>query len=41
MVIGDRGLKEGNLEYQGRRDTKATAVPVAEVIAFIKGKMGQ
>lgn len=39
VVIGDRGLKEGNLEYQGRRDTEATAVPVAEVLAFIKGKM--
>ncbi|NGZ82661.1 proline--tRNA ligase [Duganella aceris] len=39
VVIGDRGLKEGNLEYQGRRDTEATAVPVADVIGFIKGKM--
>lgn len=41
VVIGDRGLKEGNLEYQGRRDTEATAVPVAEALAFIKGKMAQ
>jgi len=39
VVIGDRGLKEGNLEYQGRRDTEATAVPVADVISFIKGKI--
>ncbi|MEV4783526.1 proline--tRNA ligase [Burkholderia sp. LMU1-1-1.1] len=41
VVIGDRGLKEGNLEYQGRRDTEATAVPVADVIGFIQGKMSQ
>lgn len=41
VVIGDRGLKEGNLEYQGRRDTEATAVPVADVIAFIQGKMSR
>ncbi|SDG26376.1 MULTISPECIES: proline--tRNA ligase [unclassified Duganella] len=41
VVIGDRGLKEGNLEYQGRRDTEATAVPVAEVLAFIQGKLAQ
>jgi prolyl-tRNA synthetase len=41
VVIGDRGLKEGNLEYQGRRDTEATAVPVAEALAFIKGKLAQ
>jgi len=39
VVIGERGLKEGNLEYQGRRDTEATAVPVAEALAFIKGKI--
>ncbi|MYM33940.1 proline--tRNA ligase [Duganella sp. FT94W] len=41
VVIGDRGLKEGNLEYQGRRDSEATAVPVAEALAFIKGKLAQ
>jgi len=41
VVIGERGLKEGKLEYQGRRDTEATAVPVAEMVGFIKGKLGQ
>ena len=41
VVIGDRGLKEGNLEYQGRRDTEATPVPVAEILSFIKGKIQQ
>ncbi len=39
IVIGERGLKEGNLEYQGRRDAAATAVPAAEMVAFIKGKL--
>ncbi|WP_426209007.1 proline--tRNA ligase [Massilia sp. TWP1-3-3] len=39
VVIGERGLKEGNLEYQGRRDTEATAVPVADMVAFIQGKL--
>jgi prolyl-tRNA synthetase len=39
VVIGDRGLKEGNLEYQGRRDTEATAVPVADIVSFIQGKL--
>jgi prolyl-tRNA synthetase len=39
VVIGERGLKEGNLEYQGRRDTEATAVPLADIIHFIKGKL--
>jgi prolyl-tRNA synthetase len=41
VVIGERGLKEGNLEYQGRRDTEATPVPLAEVVDFIKGKVQQ
>jgi prolyl-tRNA synthetase len=41
VVIGDRGLKEGNLEYQGRRDEAATAVPAADMVAFIKGKLGK
>ncbi len=41
VVIGERGLKEGNLEYQGRRDTEASAVPVAGMVDFIKGKLGR
>ncbi|MBJ7311965.1 proline--tRNA ligase [Rugamonas sp. CCM 8940] len=39
VVIGERGLKDGNLEYQGRRDTEASAVPLADIIAFVQGKM--
>ena len=41
VVIGERGLKEGKLEYQGRRDAEATAVPVDEIVGFIKAKFGQ
>lgn len=41
VVIGERGLKEGNLEYQGRRDTEASAVPAADMVAFVKGKLGK
>ncbi|RBA25149.1 proline--tRNA ligase [Herminiimonas fonticola] len=39
IVIGDRGLKEGKLEYQGRRDTEATAVALDEMLAFVKAKL--
>ncbi len=39
VTIGDRGLKEGHLEYQHRRDTEPTQVPVAGALAFIKGKL--
>jgi prolyl-tRNA synthetase len=41
VVIGERGLKEGNLEYQGRRDAEAAAVPAADMVGFIKGKLGK
>ncbi len=40
VTIGDRGLKEGHVEYQHRRDKEATQVPVAEVLALLKAKLG-
>jgi prolyl-tRNA synthetase len=39
VVIGERGLKEGALEYQGRRDAAATPVPLAQVADFIRSKL--
>src|SRR5450830_1730404 len=41
VIVDDRGLKEGNLEYQGRRDAAATAVPLDGMLAFIKEKLSQ
>jgi prolyl-tRNA synthetase len=41
VVVGERGLKEGNLEYQGRRDAEATAVPADGMVGFIKDKLGR
>ncbi len=40
VVIGERGLKEGNVEYQHRRDTAATPVAVADIGALLKTKIG-
>ncbi|NMM36478.1 MAG: proline--tRNA ligase [Glaciimonas sp.] len=39
VVIGERGLKEGKLEYQGRRDSAATVVPAAEMSDFVCGRL--
>ncbi|TFW10724.1 proline--tRNA ligase [Massilia arenosa] len=39
VVIGERGLKDGNLEYQGRRDAEAQQVPVAGMVSFIKDQL--
>jgi len=41
ITIGDRGLKEGKVEYQARRDAAATTVAVDEIAAFIKGKLAK
>ncbi|MFW2355374.1 proline--tRNA ligase [Hydrogenophaga sp.] len=40
VTIGDRGLKTGQVEYQHRRDATATQVPLADVLALLKGKLG-
>jgi len=40
VTIGDRALKEGQLEYQHRRDAESTKVDVAGALAFIKTKLG-
>ncbi len=39
IVIGERGLKEGMLEYQGRRDSAATSVAPAEIVAFLQERL--
>ncbi|MBS0507656.1 MAG: proline--tRNA ligase, partial [Proteobacteria bacterium] len=36
ITIGDKGLKEGQVEYQHRRDAAATKLGVAEVFAHVK-----
>ena len=40
VVVSDRGLKEGQLEVQGRRDTEAVRVPVADAAALVKARLG-
>ncbi|MFN3414990.1 MAG: proline--tRNA ligase [Caldimonas sp.] len=40
VVLSDRGLKEGQVEYQGRRDAQATPVAQAEVLAFLRQRLG-
>ena len=39
VTIGDRGLKEGHVEYQHRRDTASSQVPVADIASFLKTKL--
>jgi prolyl-tRNA synthetase len=39
VTIGDRGLKEGKLEYQHRRDAAATAIDASSAAEFLKAKI--
>jgi prolyl-tRNA synthetase len=39
LVVSDKGLKEGLLELQGRRDAEAQRVPVAEAAALLKARL--
>lgn len=39
IVIGERGLKDGNIEYQGRRDAKPQLIPLREAVEFMKSKV--
>jgi prolyl-tRNA synthetase len=39
VVISDRGLKEGQLEVQGRRDDKASSVAVADIVADVRARL--
>jgi prolyl-tRNA synthetase len=39
VVISERGLKEGQLEYQHRRDAAASKVPAEGVLDFLKSKL--
>lgn len=40
VTIGDRGLKEGLVEYQHRRDSSATKLPLGDVVALLKERLG-
>jgi prolyl-tRNA synthetase len=39
VVIGERGLKEGQFEYKGRTDAEATMVAQGEILDLIRGKL--
>ena len=40
IVIGDRGLKTQEVEYQGRTDAEARNVPLDQVVELIKQNLG-
>jgi prolyl-tRNA synthetase len=39
IVVGERSLKEGVIEYQGRRDKEPKKFPRAEVVSRLRSKL--
>ena len=39
IVIGDRGLKEGNVEYARRTDSEAQSMPVGDIAAHVAAQL--
>ena len=39
VVLGDKGLKEGLAEYQGRQDAEATKLPVTDVLKHLLSRL--
>ncbi|MGH6820924.1 MAG: proline--tRNA ligase, partial [Methylocella sp.] len=39
VVLGDRGLDSGTVEYKGRRDSESREIPLVELIDFLKERM--
>ncbi|MEW6354472.1 MAG: proline--tRNA ligase [Pseudomonadota bacterium] len=39
LVLGERGLDAGAIEYQGRRDTESQHIALADIVTFIKSRL--
>jgi prolyl-tRNA synthetase len=39
ITVGERGLREGMVEYQGRRDSKAESIPLLTAVASLRSKL--
>ncbi|HJW02194.1 MAG TPA: proline--tRNA ligase [Azospira sp.] len=39
VVIGERGLAEGKVEYKGRLDTEVEMIGTEDIVALLKGKL--
>jgi prolyl-tRNA synthetase len=41
IVVGERGLNSGTLEYKGRRDTENQDIPLEQLMAFLEGRIAK
>ena len=40
VVVGEKSLEAGAVEYRGRTDAEARQVPLDEIVALLRGKLG-
>ncbi|MEK8018948.1 MAG: proline--tRNA ligase [Candidatus Parabeggiatoa sp.] len=38
LIVGERGLDKGEIEYKGRRDKQSQYVPLEDIVTFIQAK---
>lgn len=41
IVVSDRSLAEGNVEYKSRTETEAQVIPAADIMAFIQARISR
>lgn len=41
IVVGDRGLEAGSIEYKGRRDTDKQEIPVNKIVEFLVARVNK
>ncbi|HEV7714437.1 MAG TPA: proline--tRNA ligase [Steroidobacteraceae bacterium] len=41
VVVGERGIDAGKLEYRARRDTESQEFPLDDALAFIRSRLGR
>ncbi|CAD5109068.1 proline--tRNA ligase [Zestomonas carbonaria] len=41
IVVSDRGLADGNVEYKGRRETEAQVIALTDILSFIQGRIAR
>ena len=39
VVLGERSLKEGMVEYKGRRDADSQNIPLTDIVAFLQAQI--
>ena len=39
VVVGEKGLDEGKVEYRGRRDQENRFIPLEDIVSFLRGEL--